>query len=352
MAASRAESMNQPESLTARHFEVLHAIVQNYIETGEPVASRTIARKYPMSSASIRNMMADLLEAGYLSQPHTSAGRIPTERGYQSYTKTVFSSRIIRAELDRLHVEIEKAGTVEARIERSSKLLTEITRNFGIAAAIPTANQTLDQVELLSLPDRRVLMVVVTRDRMVRNKVIQLEDHPSQVELTSIRNYINYNFGGWPLQNIHNELKRRFELESAAYDDILKRLSVLYTNGLLDIGAIPEVHFDGVANLIGLDLHLTRERARELFRALEEKKRIIQLLEHFLEAKDGEAAIQVGLADIHPSMSELSLIAARFSLENGLRAHVAVIGPMRMNYNRAVSAVMHVGQAFRSAARQ
>jgi heat-inducible transcriptional repressor len=338
--------------LTARHFDVLHAIVQNYIETGEPVASRTIAHKYPMSSASIRNMMADLLEEGYLSQPHTSAGRVPTLRAYQSYVKTLFASRIIRAELDRLHLEIEKAGSVEARIERSSKLLTEITRNFGIAAAIPTENQTLDQVELLALPDRRILMVVITRDRMVRNKVIQVEDHVGQDELVSIRNYINYNFGGWALPNIHRELKRRFDLESAAYDAILKRVNVLYRQGLLDLGAMPEVHFDGAENLIGLDLHLTRERARELFRALEEKKRIIQLLEHFLEVREGEPAIQVGLADIHPSMSGLSLIGVRFSLQNGLQAHVAVLGPMRMNYSRAVSAVLHVGQAFRSTTMQ
>jgi heat-inducible transcriptional repressor len=341
--------MNPLGTLTPRHFEILHAIVQNYIETGEPVASRTIARKYPLSAASIRNMMADLLEEGYLSQPHTSAGRVPTERAYQSYVKTLFTSRIVQAELDRLHTEIQKINTVEGRIERSSKLLTEITRNFGIAAAIPTENQTLDQVELLGLPDHRILMVVVTRDRMVRNKIITVDDHISPDELVSIRNYINYNFGGWLLHNIHLELKRRFELESAAYDAILRRVNLLYSKGLLDLGLMPEVHFDGAENLIGLDLHLTRERMRDLFRALEEKKRILQLLEQFLEHREGEPAIQVGLSDIHPSMSELSLIGMRFGLPNGLQAQVAVLGPMRMNYNRALSAVLHVGQAFKSA---
>ncbi|MBV8552079.1 MAG: heat-inducible transcription repressor HrcA [Acidobacteriaceae bacterium] len=335
-------------TLTPRHFDVLHAIVQNYIETGEPVASRTISRKYPMSPASIRNMMADLLEQGYLSQPHTSAGRVPTELAYQSYTKTLMSSRLVQTELDRLHIEIRSAGGVEARIERSSKLLTEITRNFGIAAAIPTENQTLDQVELLGLPDRRILMVVITRDRMVRNKVINVDDTVSQDELASIRNYINYNFSGWVLPNIHRELKRRFELESATYDAILRRVSLLYSKGLLDLGLMPEIHFDGAENLIGLDLHLTRERMRELFRALEEKKRILQLLERFLEQREGELAIQVGLSDVHPSMTELSLIGVRFGLPNGLEAQVAVLGPMRMNYSRAVSAVLHVGQAFKT----
>lgn len=343
--------MNPLGTLTPRHFEVLHALVQNYIETGEPVASRTIARKYPMSSASIRNMMADLLEEGYLSQPHTSAGRVPTERAYRSYVRTLLGSRIVQAELDRLHVELQSAGTVEGRIERSSKLLTEITRNFGIAAAIPNGNQILDQVELLALPDRRILMVVITRDRMVRNKVITVDDHISQDELASIRNYINYNFSGWGLPSIHRELKRRLDLESAAYDAILRRVGVLYSKGLLELGLMPEVHFEGAENLIGLDLHLTRERMRELFRALEEKKRVLQLLDRFLEQRDGELAIQVGLGDVHPSMGELSLIGMRFGLPNGLEAHVAVLGPMRMNYSRAVSAVLHVGQAFKSATR-
>ncbi|MBV9083925.1 MAG: hypothetical protein JOZ62_14705, partial [Acidobacteriaceae bacterium] len=244
-------------SLTKRHFDVLHAIVRNYIETGEPVASRTIARGYPMSAASIRNIMADLLEQGYLSQPHTSAGRVPTERAYQSYVKTLAASRVVQAELDRLHAEIQKADTVEGRIERSSRLLTEITRNFGIAAAIPNENQTLDQVELVSLPDRRILMIVVTRDRRVRNKIITVDDHVTQDELTSIRNYLNYNFSGWVLPNIHRELKRRLELESAAYDAILIRVRFLYGKGLLDLGLMPEVHFEGAENLIGLDLHLT-----------------------------------------------------------------------------------------------
>ncbi len=342
--------MSHLGTLSPRHLEVLHAIVQNYIETAEPVASRTIARKYPMSPASIRNMMADLLEEGYLSQPHTSAGRVPTEKAYESYAKTVVASRLVQVELDRLHVEMQRAGTVEGRIERSSKILSEITRNFGIAAAIPTENQILDQVEFVALPEKRVLMVVVTRDRMVRNKVITVDDQVPQDELVSIRNYINYNFGGWVLHNIHRELKRRLELESAAYDAILKRVNLFYSRGLLDLGLMPEVHFEGAENLIGLDLHLTRERMRELFRALEEKKRVLQLLERFLEKSESGFSIKVGLSDLHPSMSELSLIGVRLDLPNGLEAHVAVLGPMRMNYNRAVSAVLHVGQAFKTSA--
>lgn len=336
-------------SLSSRHFDILHAIVQDYIETGQPVASRSIARRRPLSAASIRNMMGDLADEGYLSQPHTSAGRIPTDRAFQSYAKTLVQGKIVRADLDRIHVDLQRSPTVEDRIERSSRLLTELTKHLGIAAAFPTVNQTLDQIELLLLPDRRVLMIVLTRDKMVRNKVVSVDDNLTQDELTSIRNYVNYNFSGWLLPNIHQELKRRLDLENAAYDEILKRVHLLYAKGLLDIEMTPEIHFEGVGNLIGIDLHLTRERMRELFHALEQKKRMLQLLDQFLEQPHGELGIQVGLADAHPSMSELSLIGMRFALPNGLEAHVAVIGPMRMNYVRTASAVLHVGQAFKSA---
>jgi heat-inducible transcriptional repressor len=341
--------MKHVGTLSFRHFEILHAIVQNYIDTGEPVASRTIARGHTLSAASIRNIMADLAEQGYLGQPHTSAGRVPTERAFQSYAQTLVSSRLVQAELNRLHADLQKSPTVEDRIERSSKILTELTKHLGIAAAIPATNQTLDQVELLLLPDRRVLMVIVTKDKMIRNKVITVDDHLTHDELASIRNYINYNFSGWVLPNIHRELKRRLELESAAYDAILKRVNLIYSKGLFDLGLAPEVHFEGMGNLFGLDLHLTREAMRDLFRALEEKKRILQLLDRFLEQPKGELGIQVGLADAHPSMSELAIIGIRLDLPNGLEANVAVLGPMRMNYARTVSAVLHVGQAFKSA---
>ncbi len=227
-------------------------------------------------------------------------------------------------------------------------MLTEMTHSVGITAAIPASSQTLHQIELIALADQRVLMIVVTRDRMVRNRVVAVDENVSHDELASIRNYINRNFSGWMLSEIHAELERRLEQQSAAYDAILKRLNELYAKGLLDIEASPEIHLEGASNLVGLDLHLTREKLRELFHTLEEKKRILQLLDRFLEQPAGEVAIHVGLADVHPSMRELSLIGVSISLAGGLSAKIAVLGPMRMNYGKAMSAVYHVGQAFGS----
>jgi heat-inducible transcriptional repressor len=337
--------------MTPRTKEVLHEIVEAYIETGEPVASRSIARRRrdPISAASIRNIMADLDEEGYLCQPHTSAGRVPTEKAFRSYVQSLTLRRLATAEIERLKNEFGRLETVEARVEHTSRTLVEMTRGMGIAAAIPHASPALDQVELITLPDQRVLMVVVTRDGAVRNRVIALDQPVNPGELTSIRNYINQNFAGWTLEAIRKGLAARLEHASAAYDTILQKLTLLYSKGLLDVAADPEVHMEGVSNLIGLDLHLTKEKMRELFRALEEKKRVLELLDRFLEQPSGEIAVHFGLGETNPSMRELSLIGLPVQLPNGLSAVVAVLGPMRMNYGRVMSAVQHVGWAFQKA---
>jgi heat-inducible transcriptional repressor len=334
--------------MTPRSREVLHEIVEAYIATGEPVASRSIARARhdTLSAASIRNVMADLCEDGYLSQPHTSAGRVPTGKAFQSYVQSLTLRRMASEELAKLRAGFERLDSVEARVEHMSRMLSEMTRGVGIAAAIPQASPALDQIELVALTDRRLLMVVMTRDHQVRNRVVTLDEALTPDELVSIRNYINRNFSGWALETVRRELSARLEHASSAYDEILRKLTVLYSKGLLDVGVAPEIHMEGASNLVGLDLHLTREKTRELFRALEEKKRVLELLDRFLEQRAGEIGVHVGLAESHPAMGELSLIGLPVSLPSGISAVIAVLGPMRMNYVRVMSAVQNLGWAF------
>ena len=342
--------MNESSPLTARAASILGSIVQAYIQTGRPVASRTVSRlrKHNLSAASIRNVMADLADEGYLSQPYTSAGRIPTGKAFRLFVQSLTARRILDTELELFRRQLGQVETVAARVERSSHILTEMTHGLGIAAAIPADSQTLDRVELLALSEGRVLMVVVTRDKMVRNRVVALDELIPQDELNSIRNYINQNFSGCLLAEVRAKLEVRLEQARAAYDAILKRLILLYEKGLLDVHAVPEVHMEGAANLVGIDFHLTREKMRELFRTLEEKKLILQLLDRFLEQPDGEVSVQVGLSEAHPSMRELSLIGVSVALPGGLGAKIAVIGPMRMDYPKVMSTVLHVGHAFQS----
>jgi heat-inducible transcriptional repressor len=334
--------------MTPRHREILNEIVEAYIGTGEPIASRWIARRRAdsLSAASIRTVMADLDEEGYLSQPHTSAGRVPTAKAFQCYVQSITLRRMAAAEIERLRAEFGRLDTVEARVECTSRILTELTRGMGIAVALPHSSPALDQIELVALSGRRVLMVVATRDHNVHNRLVTLDQPLSADELSSIRNYMNHNFSGWTLERVRGELSNRLEQASATYDIILRALTELYHKGMLDIGPSPEVHMEGASNLVGIDLHLTREKLRELFRALEEKKRVLELVDRFLEKPPGEIGVHVGLGETHPSMSELSLIGLPVVLASGISAVVAVLGPMRMNYGRVMSAVQHVGRAF------
>lgn len=340
--------------LTPRTIEVLHALVQSYIDTGEPVASRSIARrrKDNLSPATIRNIMADLADLGYLDQPHTSAGRVPTAKAFEHFARTAAACTLPIGELNRLRDELVQRPGPEERAEHTSHLLTELTRQMGIVAAIPNSNQSLEQIELMRLPDSRVLMVVVTRDGMIRNQVAQLLEPASQEELASIRNYVNQNFAGWSMKSIREELGLRLQEERATYDDLLRKLTQLYDQGLLNTGMAPHVFLDGRSYLVGLDLHLTKEKMREVFRALEEKQRLIELLDQFLGGRSGEVQVQVGLGDAHPAMRGLSLIGITVMTPGGLETRMAVLGPIRMNYPRVVAAVLQLGQALKSLPRQ
>jgi heat-inducible transcriptional repressor len=338
--------------LSRRKAEVLHSIVREYIETGEPVASRTIARPRrgggAVSPATIRNVMADLSDEGSLSQPHTSAGRVPTEKAFRSYVREILAPRPTPADLLLLNTGFTGVESLEEGIELSSRVLTDLTHNVGIAAAIPATSQTLDQIELLPLPDHRVLVIVVTRDRIVRNRVVAVDEDLSSDALASIRNYINVNFGGWVLSDVRQELERRLRVEGAYYDALLKRLNQLHARGFLEVEFDPAVHMEGASYLIALDLHLTREKMGELLHALEEKKRILQLLDRFLEQPAGEVSVQVGLGDLHSTMGELSLIGIQVARPGGMVVKIAVLGPMRMHYERVMAAVLGVGRTLQN----
>ncbi len=334
--------------LNPREREILHLIVRSYIECGEPVGSRTLSRMrhLSLSPATIRNVMADLADDGYLAQPHTSAGRIPTDRAFRDFAVSVAPVPLAVDERTQMFERMSSGESLEERVAIASRILTEMTGNVGIAAALPSSSQELEHLELVALSDRRVLMIVETLDRMVRNRVVSLDREMSRTELDHIRNYVNVNFAGWTLERARAELLRRIEAERAVYDAILQQLDVLCRKGLLEADSAPRVQMDGVSYLVGLDLHLTRERMRELFRALEEKQHLVAMLDRFLDAPQGRVGIHVGLGDTHPAMRELALIGVTVEMPSGVQARVAVLGPMRMHYERVVSAVQQLGRTF------
>jgi heat-inducible transcriptional repressor len=345
---SRPASMT--EGLSRRSSEVLRAIVQTYVETGEPVASRTIARrrKEPLSPATIRNIMSDLAEMGYLEQPHTSAGRVPTAKAFAHYAAAVAAGLREVAANERMREELARVGSPDECVQQASHLLTSLTRNVGIAAAIPASAQQLDQIDLIRLPDRRILMIVVTRDGLVHNQVAHLPEPVTQDDLQSIRNFVNQHFAGWQMRDIRAELDRMVREERAAYDLLLGRLQLLHAQGLLSFELPPRVYLEGASNLLGLDLHITRERLRELFHALEEKQRLIELLDQYLDGSESGLQFRIGLGEAHPALREFALIGIRVEGPGGLETRLAVLGPMRMHYPRVMSAVVQLRSLLKS----
>jgi len=305
-------------------------------------------RSLALSPATIRNVMADLSDNGYLAQPHTSAGRIPTGKAFQDFAGNMPSRPLPASDRNRILQQMQSGENLEERVEIASRVLTEITQNVGIASALPASAQELEHIELVALSGARVLMIVATRDLMVRHRVVTLDRDLKQDDLTQLRNYVNVNFAGWTLEKARAELLRRIEEERAAYDAFLQHLTLLCHKGLLVADRDPQVEMDGASYLVGLDLHLTRERLRDLFRALEEKKRVVAMLDRFLESSPGQMGIHVGLEDAHPAMRELTLIGVTINLPSGVRARVAVLGPMRMDYERVISAVHQIGRTFES----
>ena len=328
----------------------MHSIVRAYVDTGEPVGSRTISRlrNLTLSPATVRNVMADLADEGYLAQPHTSAGRIPTEMAFRDFAGTLTAGPLPAADRERIFQQMQTGESLEERVGIASRVLTEFTQNVGIASALPSSAQELEHLELVALSERRVLMIVATRDRMVRNRVVTLERAMSQDELIQLRNYVNVEFAGWTLERARAELLRRIEEERSLYDAVLQRLTLLYQKGLLLSDPDPQVAMDGASYLVGLDLHLTRERMRDLIRTLEEKKYVVALLDRFLDASQKEVGVHVGLATAHPAMGELTLIGVTMNLPSGVRTRVAVLGPMRMQYEKVMAVVREIGRSFES----
>jgi len=342
--------MRGRSKLSARSEQILCSICQSYIETGQPVASADISRlrRHHLSAASIRSVMSELASEGYLAQPHASAGRIPTGKAFQLFVDLLPESRVHRAEFGRIRDSLNEAVSVEQRMNTCAHLLEEMTNSVAIGAVIPAGSQVLEQVQLVSLGDRRVLMVVVTSDKMVHDRVVALDEPITQEELSSVCNYINRNFSRRSISDVQRELRERLAAASAAYDLVLKRLILLYEKGLLSIGSEPEVCLEGAANLVAFELRLTKERLKSLYKTLEEKKLILQLLERFLEQPEGRIGVRIGLESEHPDMGELVLIGITVPGPGGVSNKLAVLGPLRMDYQRAMSAVLHVGRAMGS----
>ncbi|MGA3010288.1 MAG: heat-inducible transcription repressor HrcA [Terracidiphilus sp.] len=363
--------------VSPRERVVLTAIIELYIATGEPVASQAVAHFFAdregLSSATIRNVMATLGEAGLLDQPHTSAGRVPTAAAFRYYVEQITQpgrtaagaqpsaigavpqgasslgpSSLSEARREQIEESFSGVTSTNDYLERTSHVLALLSSGLGVALASSTTGQILEHIHFSRLSTGRVLAVLVTQVGAVQDRVLALDRELNQIELETAARYLNENFRGWPIERIRAEVARRVELEREAYHQMLASVEELCRKGALAGGDIgPAIFVDGMANLIAAEVD--RERMRQMLLALEAKQRLVELLTAYVDGRQQEVRVVVGLGqegldEASQAMQDLVLIGAPARLHGANLGTVAVIAPTRIQYQEMIQAVRYIAK--------
>ncbi|MFZ0922034.1 MAG: heat-inducible transcriptional repressor HrcA [Candidatus Acidiferrales bacterium] len=342
-----------------RHRQVLAEVVRAYIETGEPVSSRTIARMHAeaLSSATMRNIMADLEEEGYLYQPHTSAGRVPTASAYRFYVEQIAAQATPRVE-DRAWIrrELESATTPEGVMERASHVLAAVSRGLGIIVSPPLARTVVEHIRFLLLPDTRVLVVLVTGGGITRDKCIKPARAFLQPELDRIADYLNRHYPRHTLESICADLKAQLQLDRERYEKLASGALLLCDPKLLGEDAERVVYIGGAAQFAAAAAEFQdQQQLGELLTAIEERDRLVALLDGCIEAPE-PVHVELGVEQMSNVGKHLAIVSAQYSRGEparpgeparlGEQGPLGILGPMRMHYERVITVVALMSQFF------
>jgi heat-inducible transcriptional repressor len=341
------------QALTDRQRRILARLVSEYIEQGEPVSSAWLAghSALGLSSATVRNILARLEEQGLVRQPHTSAGRVPTNSGYRLYVNSLLGSRKrVRPSAD-VEARLRRAGTVEDLLDHASHELSRASHHIGFAIAPPGTTVRLRHIDFVKLDSARVLVVIVTTGGQILHKAVDTDAPYDPVELAEAANFINATFQGVTLEDVRAAIVAQLREERALYDALVARALRLTQSGLTDVTGDDTLHVQGAAllfdELAGATTeapHEAVETARTLIRIIEEKHRLVALLGECLEGLDDMGlAVIIGTEHSAPDLQPFSVVASTY--HDGERAGtVGIIGPTRMRYQRAISAVDALSQ--------
>ena len=330
--------------LTPRDREILKDVIMTYILSAEPVSSRSVSKhgRLGLSAATIRNVMADLEEWGYLMQPHTSAGRVPTPAAYHLFIQSMMQARKVPARERRYIEENLRSGDADQIMESASHLLSELSRQVGIVVTPALGDTVLRAVDFVPISGRRVLCVVVSSTGFVDNKILELEEEVPRDELLRISNYLTENFAGQTLREIRDRLLRLMAEERAQMDRMLALAIELARQGL-DLPAGPGVLVDGAPSLLSHPEMTDIQRVRRMFDAFADKARLVKLLNQCLQGQ----GVRVLIGDDSDLTSELdfSLVATPYGVGDQALGTLGIIGPSRMEYERVIPLVHFLGEA-------
>jgi heat-inducible transcriptional repressor len=333
------------ESLNERAQHLLRVLVESYIREGQPVGSRTLSRDsgLNLSAATVRNVMADLEEYGFVTSPHTSAGRVPTDKGYRFFVDTLLRQRRSGAEDDVMQelqrrLEEEHDRDPKALVAVASQVLSSITHLAGVVTIPRQPHQSLSQIEFLPLSDNRVLAVMVVNGRDVQNRIVQLERHYSAEELRRAANFLNQQFAGKELRQVREdlvgELKQTGERLNQLMLDAIRLAQQMVGEGAKEV---PEYVIAGETNLMEFAELSSVEKLRRLFEAFTARRDILNLLDLSLRAEGVQ--IFIGQESGYQILDDCSLVTAPYTLDNETVGVLGVIGPTRMAYERVIPIV-------------
>lgn len=312
------------------------------------MSSRAISRRHveALSSATIRNVMADLEDEGYLYQPHTSAGRVPTAAAYRFFAQQVAAVATLSPEDQGwIRGELAAATTTEEISERAGHVLAEVSRGLGIVVSPPIAKTVLEHMRFILLPDGRVVVVLVSTGGATRDKIIRPERAFNQADLDRTADYLNRHYVGRTLEAIRADLLARLASEQERYDLLARDALALCGPEMFEQGSTQRVHIEGAAQMAAAAEFGDQAQLREILVAIEEKHRLIALLAGCIDTPD-PVHVQIGVKGIDPAGEHLALISAPYSFQDQSQGTVGVLGPMRMHYERAITAVAFVARAF------
>ncbi|MFQ5867721.1 MAG: heat-inducible transcriptional repressor HrcA [bacterium] len=329
-----------------RKKKILQVVIRHYVRTARPVASRMIVKDYdfPLSSATVRNVLAELEEEGYLTHPYTSAGRIPTDKGYRFYVDRLMEVQELTHKEER-RIEREYPGKrkgLEEIMRRTSKMLSLISHHAGFILGPTLDRSFLKHIELVPLGEKRILAVLVTRVGLIRHKTIQLNYDLKRNRLYKISKLLNDKLSGLSLFQMKEEMNRIIEQESDEYLNLLK-----ITKGLIGqafASEESEIYLEGSANILASvkeDLY-DYAGVRSIFRAIEEKRIILDIVRRLV--RRGGVRVLIGRENLYPEMEDFSVVSSTYKSGNSVMGTLGIIGPKRMEYPKMVALVDFVAK--------
>lgn len=332
-------------ALSDRTRRILATLVRSYIETGEPVASATLAQKagLNLSSATVRNVLAQLEDMGYVWQPHTSAGRVPTDAGYRCYVDMLLDSRRSTKDVSaveaRLRQEAGDAPLMDDLLSSISHVLSEASKGVGFAIAPPNAGALFQRIEFVPISGSRILIVVVASGNQVSQKTVDIGESVTASELVQAANYLNAEFSGRTLDEVRAGVMERLREERSLYDQLLGLALRLASSSFDNLDRPTSVYLDGTSTLLEEVVQasgISAATLRTLWRMVEEKQRLVRMLNEYIDGPG--MTVIIGAEHNDPDLRPFSLIASSFS-DGRATGTVGVIGPTRMRYNKAITVV-------------